>query len=317
MNESKPPAPIGEVVAAVRALHDQLAETSAAPSPGEAAFNAAKTRMSGGGDAARKLTLLAPSEPPPVSTWLREIAAQSWDISLGAAKGNLENNLQQRVTQVCQRGLGNRFPFSAGATTEVAMQDFNDYFRPDGVEQSFVKEFLSGFVDTQTWRTRAVDGQGVGISGDTVAQLRRAQQIRTAFFAANPAAASVKFSLKPVKLDSAVRRFELDMGDGQQPIVYTHGPKIPVSINWQGGSMQRIRVVFEDLNDQVHRKEYEGDWALFRLLSDARISPAAGGGYELNINVDGRIATYQLIPASSVNPFSLDVLTGYRCPQRL
>ncbi len=29
--------------------------------------------------------------------------------------------------------------------------------------------------------------------------------------------------------------------------------------------MRRVRVIFEDLNDAVHRKEYEGDWALFRL----------------------------------------------------
>lgn len=317
LDDSRPPAPISEVTGALRALHDQLAEMAAAPSPAEAAFAAAKGRMGGGGgDAVRKLTLLAATQPAPVSTWLREIAQQSWDVSLGAARGHLDGNWQQRVYEVCQRSLGNRFPLSAKAGSEVAIQDFIDYFKPDGIEQSFVKEFLAGFIDTQTWKVRALDGQSIPISSETLAQIRRAQQIRAAFFGANPGSASAKFSLKPLKLDSEVRRFELSIGE-QTPLVYTHGPKIPASFNWQGGEVRRVRVVFEDLNDAVHRKEYEGDWALFRLLGDANVKAIDGSNYELNIGVDGRKAEYQLSASGSNNPFNLDLLSGYSCVQHL
>lgn len=318
MDESKPPAPVNEPIAALRALHDQLAEVAAAPSPAEAAFNAAKGRLGGGGgDAVRKLTLLAGSQPAPVSTWLREAAQQSWGMLLGGAKGHLDASWQQRVYAVCQRGIGERFPLAAGASAEIAMQDFNEYFRPGGIEASFVAEFLAGIVDTQTWKVRAVDGQAVPISAETLAQLKRAQQIRNAFFAANPAAASAKFTLKPLKLDSAVRRFELDLGSRQPALNYTHGPKIPSPLSWQGGEDQRVRVLFEDLNDAVRRKEYEGDWALFRLFSDARLARAGGNRYELHISADGRTAEYELTAAGSVNPFDLELLRGYRCPQQL
>jgi type VI secretion system protein ImpL len=316
VDDSKPPAPVGEVLGALRALHDQLAEISAAPSPGEAALNAAKARMNaGGGDPVRKLTLLAASQPAPVSTWLREVAKQGWGVSLGAAKGQLDSAWQQRVYAACERGIGNRFPLNPKAQAEVAMQDFNEYFKPGGIEASFVKEFLSGFIDTQNWRVRALDGQTVAISSETLAQLRRAQQIRSAFFTANPASASARFSLKPLKLDSAVRRFELDIGDTQ--MTYTHGPKIPVSLNWQGGDTRSVRFIFEDLNDAVHRKEYEGDWALFRMLSDAEVRGSGGSSYEIHISNGGRSADYQLSAASSINPFNLELLAGYRCPQHL
>jgi len=317
LDDSRPPAPIGEVTAALRALHDQLAEMSAAPSPAEAAFAAAKGRMGGGGgDAVRKLTLLAATQPAPVSTWLREIAQQSWDVSLGAARGHLDSNWQQRVYEACQRSLGNRFPLNPKASSEIAIQDFIDYFKPDGIEASFVKEYLAGFIDTQTWKVRALDGQSIPISSETLAQIRRAQQIRAAFFGANPGAASAKFSMKPLKLDSDVRRFELSIGE-QTPLVYTHGPKIPTSFNWQGGDVRRVRVVFEDLNDAVHRKEYEGDWALFRMLSDASVRALDGSNYELHIGVEGRTAEYQLSASSSNNPFNLELLSGYRCQQHL
>jgi len=317
MDDSKPPAPIGDVVSALRALHDQLAETSAAPNAAEAAFSAAKGRMGGaGGDSMRKLTLLAATQPAPVGTWLREIAQQSWDVSLGAARGHLDSNWQQRVYELCQRSLGNRFPLNRQASSEVAIQDFIDYFKPDGIEASFVKEFLAGFIDTQTWKVRALDGQSIPISSETLAQIRRAQQIRAAFFGANPGNASARFSLKPLKLDSDVRRFELAIGE-QTPLVYTHGPKIPASFNWQGGDVQRVRVIFEDLNDAVHRKEYEGDWALFRLLADASVKPIDGSNYELHISVEGRSADYQLSASSSNNPFNPELLGGYRCVQHL
>lgn len=315
VDESKPPAPVSQVTSALRSLHDQLADIGAAASPGEAALNAAKARMSGGGDPVRRLSLLAASEPPPVSNWLKEVARHSWGVSLGSARGQLSQAWQQRVYAACQRSLANRFPFNPQAGNEVAMQDFVDYFKPGGTEDSFVKEFLAGFVDTQTWQVRALEGQSVGISADTLAQLRRAAQIRAAFFSANAGNAGARFSLKPMKLDDAVRRFELDIGDTS--LVYTHGPKIPSSLNWQGGDTRSVRVIFEDLNDAVHRREYEGDWALFRLLSDAGVRSSGGGNYTLHITADGRSADYLLQAASSTNPFNLQLLTGYRCPQHL
>ena len=314
VDESKPPAPVSQVISALRAVHDELANISSAASPGEAALAAAKARMSGSGDPLRRLTLLAADEPPPVNTWLREVAQQGWGASLGGARGQLDGALQQNLTSACSRGLGNRFPIDPKASSDVAMQDFNDYFKPGGIEASFVKDNLSGFVDTRSWRVRALDGQSVGISRDTLAQLRRAQQIRDAFFNTNPANASARFTLKPLKLDSAVRRFELDIGDTS--LVYTHGPKIPTAINWQGGSTNSVRVIFEDLNNQVHRREYDGDWALFRFLRDADIS-GSGSTYTLHINIDGRSADYQLQAAGSVNPFNLQLLAEYSCPRHL
>ncbi len=160
---------------------------SAAPSPAEAAFSAAKGRMGGaGGDAVRKLTLLAATQPAPVSSGCAKSRNRAGTYPVGAARGHLDSNWQQRVYDVCQRSLGNRFPLNAKASSEVAICRTSSITSSlDGIEASFVKEFLAGFIDTQTLKVRALDGQAIPISSETLAQIRRAQQICAAFFSAS------------------------------------------------------------------------------------------------------------------------------------
>lgn len=311
------PAQVANLLSGLRSVHTALSDVSNAPNPDTAAFETARGRFaSPGSDVWRQLNLQAANQREPIKSWLQQTTGYSWSALLGGAKRHVDSRWQQQVYRSCRNTLADRFPLAAGADTEVAIQDFIDFFKPGGIEAAFVQNTLSGLIDPQTFRNRQLDGQSLGLSSQALAMLQRGQQIRSAFFSSNNPGVSMQFSMKPERLDSTVRRFELDLG--QSSLSYTHGPKIPRALEWHGGEDRRVRVLFEDLNDTVHRAQYEGDWALFRLLSAQRLTATSRGNvYQLDISAGGRSARYELSTRSSNNPFTPGLLNGYRCLQQL
>ncbi|MDA7746890.1 hypothetical protein N8878_06115, partial [Psychromonas sp.] len=54
---------------------------------------------------------------------------------------------------------------------------------------------------------------------------------------------------------------------------YSHGPKFWKTLNWTANNEQsRVRIVFEDLNEQQHSLSFDGPWAWFRLLAQSKLT---------------------------------------------
>lgn len=315
-SDSQHPAKIHEYLAAIQDMQHYLADINNAVDPGEAAFKAAKNRFGGAGnDAIRQLRNKASSAPAPVNTWLNSIADNSWSLVLSRAQQHLNEVWRDQVYVSYRRSLSNRYPLMASSRDEAPIREFNLFFQPQGIEQRFVNDYLRPFVDTRSWKIRQLDGQGLAINATTLAQLRRADDIRQAFFNDSPQAA-ITFRLEPTKLDASVRLFALELGNHRVP--YSHGPRTISHLGWTGGEDTRARLIFEDLNQSVHRKHFEGDWAWFRLLDESEIQPTERGHiYQITFHEQGRRAQFKLIANSSINPFDRSLLHNYRCPQTL
>ncbi len=313
------PAPVTEVINALRGLHGSLSEIGGGPNPAEAAFNLARGRFTGaGGDPLRTLNTLAATQPEPLNNWLQQTSRHSWRVLLAESRRHIDTRWRQQVYSACQRSLEGRFPLVPDASAEVGIEDFTAFFKPGGIEANFSRDLLEGFIDRQNWRPRQIDGQSIGLSQQSLAMLQRGQQVRSAFFGSGGDSIAVAFSLRPERLDSAVRRFELDLGPRQPPVSYTHGPKIARNLEWRPGEDRRARILFEDLNDTVHRAQYEGDWALLRLLNASEVSTTGRGNvFQLRIGAGGRSAEYELTARSTSNPFAPGLISGYRCLQQL
>lgn len=135
-------------------------------------------------------------------------------------------------------------------------------------------------------------------------------------FASNPASPSFSFKMKPYRMDSSVRKFELSFGD--QRLKYTHGPKISKNMNWPGDGGTSVRMIFEDLNDSIKRVTYDGPWALFRLLDESTVSQTRRSNvYHVTFSTLGRKATWQVNAKSINNPFQSKAISRYRCPENL
>lgn len=314
-SEQGRPARIQDYLAAVTKVKEYLAEIDSGVNSDEAAFVKAKARFSGNADAIKNLRVKAASAPDPVNQWLNQIADSTWQLVMAKAKRHVDRIWQQEVYGAYNRSLAGRFPLRSNADQDAQSLEFNNYFKPGGVEQNFVDEYLQPFVDTRTWRGKSLEGVGLGISNAALSQMKRADRIRKTLFAEGDLAA-YEFRIEPTKLDSGVRLFTLELGE--QRIPYSHGPRTTTKLSWRGGDTNRVRLIFEDLNETVHRKHFEGDWAWYRLLANSDLKPGSRRSeLFVTFHEEGRSAQFRLSANGAYNPFDHRLLGGYQCPQSL
>lgn len=309
------PARIQEYLNAITKVQEYLTEIDSGVDPDEISFNKAKARFNGAGDVIKQLRIKASSAPAPFNKWLEEIADNTWALVMAKAKRHVDRVWKEEVYSAFSQNLSGRFPFHSSSHQEARVMEFNNFFKPGGLEQSFVQTYLLPFIDTRNWHAKSLDGRSLGVSSSALDHMRRAERIRKTFFNQGEHA-GYEFRIEPTKLDSGVRLFSLEVGEQRVP--YSHGPRTSSKLHWRGGESNRVRIIFEDLNETLHRKHFEGDWAWFRLLSASKLERGRGSSeYLVTFNEDGREAQFRLSANGSFNPFDHNLLGGYRCPQVL
>ncbi|MFT7559573.1 MAG: type VI secretion system protein ImpL [Flavobacteriales bacterium] len=297
----------------VRALLNEIANSS---QPSAAAFDTAKSHFSGTSDSITKLRLMAVNLPEPTRLWVEQIADHSWRLILNHTKRHINNAWHSQIYTHYQSNLKNSYPLQLNAGRELSLLEFDEYFNAEGRELRFVNEYLKPFINTRTWRSRVSDGRSISISKESIEQFKRADNIRNAYFSQG-GNVNVGFKVTPIKLDSSVRLFSLELGD--EKFNYSHGPRIPKNLSWTAGEDSRIRLLFEDLNETLHRSNFEGDWSWFKLLDNSTVKKGAAntGRYTITFKSDERKADFNFESKTSVSPFNVSLLRRYRCLKTL
>ena len=332
---SKKPAPITSVISRLQLLQDFLGEISVSPDPGKKAFEVAKARyMSGAGNAITSLRTFSKNTPEPVKRWLMAISDETWGIILSSARQYVNYEWKNQVHSVYAQALAGRYPLKRSSSDELALFDFSEFFKPKGTMDAFYTEFVKPFIQTRKgWTNRVVDNRSLGFSNGTLKQIRRAQTIKNVFFRKSPEIPSISFQLKPYRMDKIDARFLLEVGD--QRISYNHGPKFWKDLRWSGeDENKRVRIVFEDLDDNRHEKTFDGPWAWFKLQDRSRLKKTKKSNvylvtYSVTELVDNKSRAANkitklnhnikyLIKARSVNnPFSKNLLGLFKCPDSI
>jgi len=298
----------------LNAVFIKLEGISSDSNAGEMAFNYTKARFAGGGsDPIKGLRVSASRAPAYFRGWLETLSDQSWNGVLASAKGHLNESWNREVYSVFQRTLANSFPFASSSSSDAALSDFADFFKPGGIEDEFVKANVRPFINSK-WQQRTVDRRALGLSADALKQLQQAQAIRRVFFAKGEDP-TVSFVVRPGTLDNTVRRFDFSVGS--QRLRYTHGPRLRKSMTWPG-EQAGASIVFEDLNGTVRQQEFSGDWGFFRLLESNKIAKASGSRrFNLSVDVERRRANLEITASSTLNPFYPGWIKRYEAPARL
>ena len=314
--EKGTPSKFAGYLEAIGALAEYLGQIDGAPDSNAAAFEAAKKRFSGGGaDAIQQLKNLAATAPDQPADWLNKLADQTWGAVMGKAGVHLNTVWRYQVYETFRNTLGDRYPLVAGRQSEASVVAFNEFFKPGGIQQAFVDEYVSPFVDTYRWKQKGYGGFSIGLSSEALRQFQRADDIRRAWFSEGEAAA-INFRATPEKLHSNVRLFTMEIGENR--ISYSHGPRIEKSLNWIAGESGRSRIVFEDLGERVSNDQYDGDWSLLRMIDDAQLHSTVNKSEKvITFTESGYQAQYRLAASTNVNPFDLSLLRNFRCPQSL
>jgi len=332
---SRKPAPISQVLLKVSQLQEFVHEIILSPDPNKKAFDIAKTRyQSGAGNAISSLQAFSKNTPKPIKRWLTTMANETWRVILQSAHQHVNSEWKSTVYQPYRQGLAGRYPLKTSSKNELALLDFIDFFKPGGTMDVFRQEYIKPFISTRAgWKNRSIDNYNLGLSQRTIRQIRTALSIQTIYFRNNPEIPSLSFQLKPYRMNKNDVRFELEVGENN--VSYSHGPKFWKTLKWIGSDdKNRVRIIFEDVNEKQHSKTFDGPWAWFKLLDQSKLSKTDKSNvYLITYNIlDEKPDTWESSPlptpvkheitykikAKSVNnPLKNNLLSSFRLPENI
>ncbi|MEY4764014.1 MAG: hypothetical protein RI907_687 [Pseudomonadota bacterium] len=305
--DGKAPAPIDASVAMINEVYTLLTATETAVQGGNTPPPS---------DVPNKVKAEAARLPEPMRSLLNTLSVSGTSAALDATRANLGQAIKAQIGEFCQQAISGRYPFVRNSTRDVTQDDFARMFAPGGLMDSFFQQQLARFVDTSTkpWSFRQLEGATMGTDVGTLMQFQRAAAIRDTFFRAGGNVPGLRLDFKPVEMDPTITQFTMDV-DGQL-VKYAHGPQIPATVQWpgpRGSSLIRIAVAANGPGDTA--VVAEGPWAMFRLFDRMTLTGAGSPErFNVNFNVGGRHATFQVTSSSVQNPFRLKELAEFACP---
>lgn len=304
-------APIDAIAPQINELYVLLTATDAAIQGGS------KPPQS---DVPAKIKAEAGRMPNPVRTMLATLASGGIAQALGETRNNLNQALRTVIGDFCGKAIHGRYPFAKNSARDVTQDDFSRLFSPGGLLDDFFQKNLAQYVDTssRSWSFRRTDDGGTIHAPAALQEFRRAQVIRDTFFRDGGRAPGMRLVFKPIEMDASITQFILDV-DGQL-VKYSHGPQVPVELQWPGprGSSQVRLQVSPASTSGASGQVFEGPWALFRMLDGVRIDPTSQPEkFVVTFDTGGRRARFEVTTSSVQNPFRLNELERFRCPEHL
>lgn len=258
--------------------------------------------------------------PEPLRSMFTTLASDGNTLASASGRNSLNDPLRDNISEFCRQATAGRYPFNKQSKQDVTQADFAQLFGPGGRFDTFFQKELSQYVDTSSrpWRFRQTGELSKSGLSKHLDEFHRAKVIRDIFFNEGTSA-KVSVTFTPIDMDPSITQFMLDF-DGQV-IKYSHGPQIPVSIEWPGpkGSSQ-VRVQLSPANQEGQKSGlvFSGPWALFRMFDEIQILPSQQTEkFTAIFNIDGRKAQFEVSTKSVQNPFRLKELEQFKCPTKL
>ncbi|MDO5611864.1 MAG: type VI secretion system membrane subunit TssM [Paracoccus sp. (in: a-proteobacteria)] len=252
--------------------------------------------------------------PVPADQWIVGLAARIGEASVANARSSLNQLWQSEGYGECRRATEGRYPFEPGASHDVTIADFTRIFGPDGVFQRFFDQNLSGLVDTASnpWRWSG----GLGTTGEAspaLAQFQRAAAIRTAFFPSGASGPQVAYSFDLISLENADVAL-IEIGDISS--YYGQNRTRERSFTWPvtAREVAQLTLLPGSRNEGL---QTTGPWAPFRLMDLGQVTPVSENQFDIRFRIGNRAADMRITGGSVNNPFSLDALQQFHCPDRL
>jgi type VI secretion system protein ImpL len=272
--------------------------------------------LTGESDKSKVLKDTAARLPPAVGTMLAALAQDSAMLMQGGKRVQLNNEWTSKVLRFCQEAITDRYPFVRASKRDTTLPDFAKLFGPGGLLDSYFTANLQPMVDRSRDKWTWIDG-GLGIPDTVLVQLQRAASIRDAFFPNDGKLPGASFELTPVSMDANATQFTLSLGE--QVLDYRQGPLRTQAFQWPApDGAGRARFEFVGLDSSPPAVTESGPWAWFRLLERARLQRTAQPElFNLGFTSGKLSIDLELRAASVRNPFALDDLRAFDCPERL
>ena len=254
--------------------------------------------------------------PPHLKDMMVKIADDADAKEFSTDIAQLSQAMNDQVTGACQKVTANFYPF-ATSTRDAPMADFARMFSPGGVIDKFFNENLTKLVNQsgKTWTWRPMPQSTRKLSDATLRQFQQAQDIRNAFFTQGNQP-SITLLVKPMTLGGDAQSATLTI-NGAAVAAQQGTPFAPTTVQWPGAGAGAASIaILPDLPDRKSTLEFNGPWALFRLLDKGNVLPR-GDTVSASFIVGAREVSYQFSATSLNNPLTLTALRQFKCPNGL
>lgn len=317
-SEENEQAYMDEVMQAVIQLQAYMKAINDAPDVGKAALEATKSRVKlSNADPIYVLQRVAAGMPQPFELMLNKLADESWYVIRQEAIRYLEQRWVNDVYQIYQQKLASRYPFSMQSKKDVALDDFEAFFAPNGTLNQFYEDHLKLFLDEGGSLTNSANGQSF-IRKEVLQQLASAQAIQQAFFN-RKGVLDVEFTLEPIELSPNKRRSVINV-DGQY-VEYSHGPRKNVGLIWPNtlrtAAVSKLTLVPVKNNQSPRSINIQGPWAFFRLLDAGEVVGSTATSVDYRFNLDKGNVVYRLHSEADANPFTSSLFKSFNLSKAL
>ncbi len=302
------PGQLDQALVALGSLRAELHNISLSPNPDQALLE-----RGGLATVAQPVAQSAANLPEPLAGMVGGIAEKFQAQGQSAIKRRLNAIWQTEVLPFCQQATSGRFPFVQGSQTDISLDDFGRLLGPGGMIDTYTNTHLAPLVDMArpgwSWQ------RDVGLSDASLRPFEVARRIRNSLFAGG-GTPRTSFTVKPVSLDASSGRAILQL-DGQSAD-YAHGPVQPTSMQWPGpNGINTAGVTFIPVSRAANQTSLtkEGAWAWFRLLKTGRFQRTSRPDlFNVAIGTGPHWLEFEILANSVANPFDLDLLSRFRCP---
>ena len=285
---------------------------------GKTAFTIAKSRFQGD-NLNNPLSIMfnqADQVPEPVASWVKQVAGDTWFILISDAKQYMNAQWKHDVYEQYAKSIAKRYPFDQLGDGEVAIDDFNHFFAPQGTLNTFTEAYIKPFLDTSEpqWKPKEMNQFVMPISNDTINEMIRANVITNMFFKHPNDVSQIEFSLQKSDLDPAVSSLYLKIGDKR--IHDTQDNNSFTQLQWPQSD---VKLSITTLEGKTFSLDEHGVWAFFKLLQKVDVQPDAEDSSVLQVlfEINGNSGRYVLKTQNEINPFMPGILNGFNLSESI
>jgi len=279
---------------------------------GKTAFNITKSRFisDNASDSVSLLYAQARQLPEPLSTWAKQLASEAWVILIKDSRQYINQQWHQTVYREFQNTIGKRYPFDSSQNEEIAITDFNHFFSPHGILNTFTQIYVKPFLDVSSaeWKPKEVNDSILPIAPETLDALIRANIITNMFFPDNTDESKIDFSLQKISLDPVVASLQLEIGETK--LTDNQSSESLIRFTWPQAN---AKLALDSIEGNHYELAEQGTWAIFKLLEKVNVLVDEQDSANLQIlfEVNSNSGRYLLKSNNQVNPFTPGILNGF------
>lgn len=217
-----------------------------------------------------------------------------------------------KIHPMCNAVVRDNYPFSRRSSTTISQLDFLAVFGSGGPMDQMVNGQLSRYLDRtgDFWQWTESSDTAL-LDPATPDTLFRAAQLR------DMVTDGLSFTLELDTFGKDVNYAIVQMGDKVVRLEAYNNSAVPIV--WSLGSNSPVQsIAFYSGNGLVKEFKYEGAWALFQLIDQARLQSLGPGKFRALFSEAQRVfGSINIRLPSNINPFAAGNVFAFRCPEQL